>query len=317
MDAVVIERGELVWRQRPDPVPARGELLVDVRAAGVNAADLEQRRGEYPAPPGVVPDIPGLELAGKVLAVGERVARFKTGDRVMALVAGGAQASRAVVDEAHTLSVPERLSWAEAGGFPEAFFTAFDALFTQGCLALGERVLVTGAAGGVGTAAVQLAAAAGARVVAAVRDPRLRPAVATLGASDVVDPRDALRHGPYDLVVELVGTASLAAVLSALATRGRAVVIGTSAGELLDLHVGQLMKVRGRISASTLRARPSAEKAALTAAVQHQLLPLLDVGRLRVPVMASFCLSEARSAYERFAAGGKLGKIVLTWPPDS
>ena len=169
MWAVTIVEGKLRWASRPDPVPGDNEIVVAVKAAGINAADLMQRQGFYPAPPGVPADIPGLEMAGEVVAVGSRVSRFVLGDRVMAVVGGGAQAEMAAVDERCALPVPAGLSWEEAGGFPEAFSTAHDALFTQCRLAMGERVLVTAAAGGVGTAGVQLAAVAGASVVASVR----------------------------------------------------------------------------------------------------------------------------------------------------
>src|SRR5271165_530057 len=161
MRAVTIDHGELRWAERPDPVPGDTELLVAVRSAGLNGADLVQRRGHYPAPPGWPADIPGMELAGEVVQVGRQVTRFAVGDRVMALVGGGGQASLAVTDETHALPVPDGLSWPEAGGFPEVYCTAFDALWDQGRLTMGERALVTGAAGGVGTAAVQLAAAVG------------------------------------------------------------------------------------------------------------------------------------------------------------
>ena len=183
MHAVVIDEGRLCWQERPDPQTGDHELLVAVRAAGVNSADLAQRAGRYPAPPGWPPDIPGLEMAGEVVSVGRLVTRFAPGDRVMALVGGGAQATLATVDEAHALPAPDGLSWPEAGGFMEAFATAFDALFGQARLALGERALITGAAGGVGCAGVQLAALAGARVVASVRDRAQHDAVAALGAA--------------------------------------------------------------------------------------------------------------------------------------
>ena len=177
MHAVVIREGQLYWEERDDPVPGDTELLVAVRAAGLNAADLVQRAGFYPAPPGWPVDIPGMEFAGEVVAVGRQVTLFSPGDRVMAVVGGGAQATMAFVDESHALPVPDGLSWAEAGGFPEVFTTAYDGLFRQAELQMGERVLVSGAAGGVGTAAVQLAAQAGAMVTATVRDPERREAV--------------------------------------------------------------------------------------------------------------------------------------------
>ena len=312
MHAVVIGDKQLSWTERPDPTLGDLELLVAVRAAGVNGADLAQRDGVYPAPPGAPPDIPGLELAGDVVAVGARASEFAVGDRVMGLVGGGGQATLAVVDEAHALPVPDGLSWPEAGGFVEATFTAFDALFDHGSLVAGERLLVTAAAGGVGTAAVQLGAVAGAEVTAAVRDSALWNALRELGARRVVTFGDVARHGPYDVVLELVGANSLAAALPALAVRGRVVVIGLSGGGArLELDLQQLMGRRAQLRGSTLRARSRAEKATLTTALRHRVLPLLATGRIRVPVFATFPLAEADSAYARFAQPGKLGKIVL------
>ena len=255
MQAMVIEEGRLGWQERPDPRVGDHDLLVAVRAAGVNGADLVQRRGLYPAPPGWPPDIPGLEMAGEVVSVGPQVTRFAPGDRVMALVGGGAQATLATVDEAHALAVPPGLPWPEAGGFMEVFATAFDALFGQARLTLGERLLVTGAAGGVGCAAVQLASLAGAHVVAAVRDRAQHEAVAGLGAAEVIAPAEVAARGPYDVVLELVGAAALPASLEGLATTGRVVVIGVGSGARLEIDLLQLMSRRARLFASTLRAR--------------------------------------------------------------
>ena len=311
MHALVIEEGQLHWQERPDPQVGDHELLVAVRAAGVNGADLVQRRGQYPAPPGWPPDIPGLEMAGEVMVVGPRVTRFALGDRVMALVGGGAQATLATVDEVHAVAVPAGLGWPEAGGFMEVFATAYDALFGQARLTLGERVLVTGAAGGVGSAAVQLAALAGARVVASVRDRAQHEAVAALGAAQVIEPSEVAERGPYDVVLELVGAASLPSALEALATTGRVVVIGVGSGAKLEVDLLQLMSRRARVFASTLRARSRDEKASLVAALGARVVPLLADGRLRVPLSETFPLPEATAAYERFAAGGKLGKTVL------
>jgi NADPH:quinone reductase len=311
MHAVVIEANELHWIERADPVPGSTELLVDVQAAGLNAADLAQRLGFYPAPPGSPADIPGLELAGEVVSVGDAVTRFAPGDRVMALVGGGAQATMALVDEAHALAVPEATPWPAAGGFPEAYSTAFDALFSQAALQMGERVLVTGAAGGVGTAGVQLAAAVGAHVVASVRDPARREPIEGLGAAVAIDPDDVGAHGPYDVVLELVGAPSLLSALAALATGARVVVIGVGAGASLELDLRRLMGTRARISASTLRARDRSAKAAVAAGVARHVLPLLAAGRVEVPICDTFSMAEAALAYERFAAGGKFGKIVL------
>jgi NADPH:quinone reductase-like Zn-dependent oxidoreductase len=310
--AVVISGEDLVWQERDDPVPGDTEVLVAVRAAGLNGADLVQRRGLYPAPPGSPPDIPGMELAGEVVALGRQVRRHAVGDRVMAVVGGGAQATMAVVDETHTLAVPEALPWPEAGGFPEVFSTAHDALFSQAGLHMGERVLVSGAAGGVGTAGVQLAAGTGAHVVATVRDPARRDEVRALGADVVVDPQEVGAHGPYDVVLELVGAASLDQVLPHLATGARVVVIGVGAGASITLNLFGLMSARARIGGSTLRARSRREKANVASAVAADVLPLLASGRVRVPVCHTFAMADAEQAYEQFAAGSKLGKIVLT-----
>jgi putative PIG3 family NAD(P)H quinone oxidoreductase len=307
---VTIQDGRLVVDERPDPEPGAGEILVRVRAAGLNGADMLQRRGAYPAPPGSPQDVPGLELAGEVAAVGPGAARFGEGERVMAIVGGGAQAELAVVHERAAMPVPADLDWPEGGGLPEVFITAHDALFSQAELRPGERLLVHGGAGGVGTAAVQLGRAAGARVTATVRREELRPEVERLGAVAIA-PEGFERHGPFDVVLELVGAPNLAGNLAALAPGGRIAVIGVGAGAQAELNLLALMGKRGRIHGSTLRARPLEEKAIATRLVEHEVLPLFDAGALTVPIAATYPLDEVEQAYERFAAGGKLGKVVL------
>lgn len=310
MRAVIVRDGALQIEDRPDPVPGAGEVLVRVRAAGVNGADMLQRRGRYPAPPGSPPDIPGLELAGEVVALGDGATRFRVGDRVMAIAGGGGQAELAVIHERVLMPVPDDVEWPAAGGFPEVFTTAHDALFTQAALTVGERLLVHGAAGGVGTAAVQLGRAVGARVTATVRNPDLRGDVAALGA-EAIAPEGFAGEGPFDVILELVGAPNLDANLDALATGGRLVVIGIGAGAKGELNLAKLMGKRGRILASTLRYRPLEEKAAAARAVERSVLPLLADGAIRVPVAATYPLAGAQAAYDRFATGGKLGKIVL------
>jgi putative PIG3 family NAD(P)H quinone oxidoreductase len=314
MRAVTVRDGAVVVAEHPDPPPGTGEVLVRVRAAGLNGADILQRAGYYPAPPGSPPDIPGLELAGEVAACGAGVERFAEADRVMAIVGGGGQAELAVVHERQAMPVPAGLDWPAAGGLPEVFTTAHDALFTQCRLQAGERLLVHGAAGGVGTAAVQLGAAAGAHVIATVRNPEQHDAVRGLGAHEVIQPEGFEEHGPFDVVLELVGAPNLPANVSALATGGRIVVIGVGAGAKADLNLLALMGKRGSIRASTLRARPLEEKAATARAVERHVLPLFERGALRVPVAETFPLEAVGDAYERFTAGGKLGKIVLIFP---
>jgi len=311
MRAVTLRDGQVTVEEHADPAPGAGEVLVRVRAAGLNGADMMQRRGLYPAPPGAPQDIPGLELAGEVAALGPNADRFAEGDRVMAVVAGGGQAELAVVHERALMPVPEAAGWPEAGGIPEPPPPPHDALFTQAALAPGERLLVHGAAGGVGTAAVQLGRAAGADVTATVRNEALRPAVADLGAR-AMEPEGFEAHGPFDVVLELVGAPNLAANVGSLATGGRIVVIGVGAGAKAELNLLALMAKRGRIMASTLRARPLEQKADAMRRVEKHVLPLIESGAVKVPVAGTFALDDAAAAYDRFAEGGKLGKIVLT-----
>jgi NADPH:quinone reductase len=230
----------------------------------------------------------------------------------MALVGGGAQAELAVVHERMAMAVPDTVPFPEAGGFPEVFLTAHDALFTQGGTTIGDRVLVHGAAGGVGTAGVQLAAAAGAHVIASVRNDRLWDDVARLGAAEVVAHDDFADRGPFDVILELVGAPNLTENLQALASGGRITVIGVSAGATGELNLLALMGKRARIHGSTLRTRALEEKALSARLVEQEVLPLFEWGELRVPVAQSFPLQEAAAAYEYFAAGGKLGKVVLS-----
>jgi NADPH:quinone reductase-like Zn-dependent oxidoreductase len=303
---VAVADGALRVEQRPDPVAGPGQVVVRIRASGVNAADLMQRAGRYPAPVGAPADVPGLEFAGEVEDVGAGTARFSPGDRVAALVGGGGHAERAAVHVSLLMPVPEALDWPAAGGFVEVFATAHDALFTQAGLAPGERLLVRGAAGGVGVAAVQLAVAAGATVTGLVRHEEHRVRIEELGAGT-----DAA--GSYDVVLELVGGAdNLAADVGLLATGGRLVVIGVPAGATAEVDFRMLMQKRARISASTLRARPLEEKALVVRRLERHVAPLVERGLVGVPVHATYPLERAAEAYDAFAAGGKFGKIVLT-----
>jgi putative PIG3 family NAD(P)H quinone oxidoreductase len=311
MRAATIRDGEIAVQEHPDPEPEGAELLVRVRAAGLNGADMQQLKGRYPAPPGSPPDIPGLELAGEVVERGPDAARFEEGDRVMAVVGGGGQAELAVVHERAAMPVPEPLDWPQAGGLPEVFTTAHDAVFTQAALHPGEHLLVHGAAGGVGTAAVQLGRNAGARVTGTVRREEHRSAVEELGAR-AIDPDGFEQHGPYDVVLELVGAANLAGNLKSLATGGRIAVIGVGGtGPTAEINLLQVMQKRARIHGSTLRARPLEQKAAAARLMEKEVLPAFQDGRLTVPVAETFPLDQAEEAYDRFQAGGKLGKIVL------
>ena len=288
MRAAVIRGTALAIEERTDLEPQPGQLLLRNRAAGINNADLHQLRGHYPAPPGAPRDVPGLECAGEV-----------DGRRVMALLGGGGQAEAVAVDERHVLDVPDGMPWEQAGGFMEAFCTAHDALVAQAGLQAGERLLVHGAAGGVGVAAVQLGAAVGAAVTAGAR--HHHEELRSFGADTEV-------AGEYDVILELVGGDNLARNLELLAPRGRIVVIGMGAGSRAELDFGLLMRKRGTIRSSTLRARSADEKADVV-----RRLGELDLGRFRVPVEATYPLERVADAYERFAQPGKFGKIVVTF----
>jgi NADPH:quinone reductase-like Zn-dependent oxidoreductase len=299
--------------EREDPTPGLGQALVRVHAAGLNGADPVQVAGFYPPPPeaGVPADIPGMELAGEVVESRAPVPRFEPGTRVMAIVAGAAQAEFAVVDERQLMPVPDFLGWSEAGGFPEVYATAYDALVGQANLHSGQKLLVNGAGGGVGTAAVQLGRALGAEVTASVRNEKNRAAVEELGANRALSPDEAHKHGPFDVILELVGGPNLADDVNALAAWGTIVVIGVSAGHEGTLDLRRLMAKRGTVRASTLRYRAPEEKALLARELEAAVLPLVADGRLRVPIEAEFPLADVTAAYERFTAGGHLGKIVL------
>jgi NADPH:quinone reductase-like Zn-dependent oxidoreductase len=298
---------------REDPELGLGQALIRVRGAGINGADPVQVAGFYPPPPeaGVPDDIPGMELAGEVVESRSPVPRFEPGARVMAIVAGAAQAEYAVVDERQLMPVPDLLDWSQAGGFPEVFATAYDALVGQARLRSGQRLLVNGAGGGVGTAAVQLGRALGADVTASVRNEKNRPALEELGANRALAPDEAFAHGPFDVVLELVGAPNLVDSVKALGTWGTIVVIGVSAGHEGTLDLRRLMAKRGTVRASTLRYRSTEEKAVLARELEANVLPLVADGRLRVPIEAEFPLDEVTAAYERFTAGGHVGKIVL------
>jgi NADPH:quinone reductase len=293
MRAAVIVDGRLEIQERPAPVPHPGEILIRVRASGVNGADLLQRLGHYPPPAGAPADIPGLECAGET----------ERGDRVMALLPGGGHSELVTVHESHVLPVPDDVDWPQAGGFVEVFATAHDALFTQAELQAGERLLVNGAAGGVGTAAVQLGVEAGAFVTGTAR--HHHDEVLELGATG----NEA--SGDYDVILELVGGDNLRTDLEHLNLKGRLAVIGVGAGATAQVHFGRLMAVRGRIHGSTLRPRTREEKAEVIRRLREDVLPLLAEGRIVVPVYATYPLDRAQEAYDAFAAGGKFGKIVL------
>ena len=303
--------------ERDDPEIAGDEVLVEVTVAGLNPADLQQREGRYPAPAGVVQDVPGLEVAGTVVEVGEGVTNWSPGDRVFGLVAGGGLASRVAVHERCVTRVPERFDDQEAAAIPEVFITAHDALTTQGALRSGETVLVQGASGAVGCAAIQIARSLGADVLGVVRSAPAAELVRALGA----EPVDAGPFGPQalehtgglgvDLVLELVGASNLAQDLDILALRGRIVVISVASGTTAQIDLLRLMVRRATIRGTVLRARPVEEKATAIEAFAREVVPLLEEGRARPLVDSVFAADDVGAAFDRLAEPGRSGKVLV------
>ncbi|HYS82555.1 MAG TPA: NAD(P)H-quinone oxidoreductase [Anaeromyxobacteraceae bacterium] len=309
-------------RELPDPRPGRGEVLVRVRAAGLNRADLLQRRGLYPPPPGVREDVPGLELAGEVAAVGDAVSSVKIGDRVMAIAGGEAQAELALAHERMLVRVPDRLSLEEAGATMEAFVTSHDALMTLGGLRPGWTVLIHAVGSGVATAALQLAKAAGATVLGTSRTAEKLEKAQALGLDHaILVTKDAPRFADEvkrltggegaSLVLDFVGGPYLAENLAALASGGRIVNIGTMGGPKAQLDLSVLMRRRGEVIGTVLRPRPLEEKIRATRLFAKDVLPLLAQGRVRPIVDAVLPVERVREAHERLERNDSFGKLVL------
>ena len=303
--------------ERPDPVAGPGQIRIRVRAAGVNRPDIFQRLGRYPPPPGAS-DILGLEVAGDVDQIGEGAARWAAGDRVCALLGGGGYAEYAVVDARHALPVPENLDLVQAAALPETVCTVFANVFEAGALRAGETLLVHGATSGIGVTAIQMARAAGARVIATSRGPDKAAAALALGADLSLDARtDDLEaaisgFGGVDVVLDMVGADYAALNQTVLKASGRWVVIATLSGARAEIDLARLMMKRIVLTGSTLRGRPADEKARLIAAVEATVWPWVAAGQVRPPVEATFPLEQASAAHFRLEAGGHVGKVVLT-----
>jgi NADPH:quinone reductase-like Zn-dependent oxidoreductase len=300
--------------ERPDPVPAGHDVLVAARFAGVNWADVAQRQGFYPPPVGAPADIPGLEAAGVVQAVGDQVHDWRPGDRVFGVVGGGGLADRVIVHERHLAAVPAGLDEQVAAAVPEAYTTAHDAVFTRGGLKAGEVLVVTGANGAVGTAGVQLGLAAGARVVASVRTPAAGGPLADDGA--IVAAPDQLAEqvaalGGADVVLELVGAPNLAADFAVAKRKARIVIVGTPAGADTAISLRELMSKRLALHGTVLRARPLEEKAVAVQAFSASVVPLLASGRVAPRIDRVFPAAEVTAAFDYLARPGKSGKVLL------
>ena len=314
----------LKLQEVPDPTPGPGEVAVRVRAAGLNRADLLQCMGVYPAPPDVPPDIPGLEYAGEVEAVGPRARRFKPGDRVMGIAGGGAFAERLVAHEREVMAIPAELSFTAAAAIPEAFITAWDAMVVQGGLSGAEHALIHAVASGVGTAGCQIAAALGANVVGTSRSPdklercrrelRLHHGIAVSSGPMFAEAVKAATGGHgADVVLDLAGGEYLPETVEAAAYRGRIVLVGLLAGPMAEVPLGRLMQKRVQLRGTVLRSRPLEEKIEAARRFEREVLPLFLRGALQPVVDAVHPFTEVGMAFERMSSNQSFGKIVLEW----
>jgi putative PIG3 family NAD(P)H quinone oxidoreductase len=307
----------------PDaPQPTADRVRVRVRAAGLNRADILQRLGRYPAPPGYPQDIPGLEFAGEVEGVGEEARIWKISDRVLGITGGGAQAEYVTVPESTLARIPDNLDWAEAASIPEVFVTAHDALFTQCGLQIGERVLIHAAGSGVGTAASQLVKAAGAIAYGTSRTPEKLERAKEFGLAESIavenDPSvfpQAVKEWTggegVNVILDLVGAAYLKANLDSLATKGRLIFVGTTSGAKAEIDYGIVMRKRLRVMGTSLRTRSIEEKATATRLFAQHVVPLLANGSVRPVIDRVFPLDQVREAHERIESNQSFGKVVL------
>jgi NADPH2:quinone reductase len=310
-------------REVADAPPATlDRVRVRVRAAGLNRADILQRMGRYPAPPGYPQDIPGIEFAGEVSEVGDEVRTWKVGDRVFGIIGGGGQAQYVTVHESALAPIPPNLDWAEAAAVPEVFMTAHDALFTQCGLKIGERVLIHAAGSGVGTAAIQLVQAAGAIAYGTSRTADKLERAKEFGLTESVvasgDPMEFVaavkrwtNGSGVDVVLDLVGAAYLKGNLESLATRGRLIFVGTTSGSKAEIDFSIAMSKRLRIMGTALRTRSLEEKATATRLFTQHVVPLLAGGAVRPVIDKVFQMEEVRAAHERIESNESFGKVVL------
>ena len=323
MRAVVItEPGEpevMRWLEVPDPVPGPGDVIIEVAASGVNRADLMQREGFYPPPPGA-PPYPGLECSGRVLAVGEDVTAWRPGDEVCALLSGGGYAEQVVVPAGQLLPVPDKVDVIHAAAFPETVCTVYSNLFEVAGLSSGETLLVHGGSSGIGTTAIQLGKAFGARVACTAGSAEKLARCRELGADVAINYReedfvaavkDATGGAGADVILDIMGASYLERNLNALATNGRLVIIGRQGGSKAEINLGVLQGKRASLHATTLRARPAAEKAAVVAGVREHIWPLINAGQVAAIIDRELPMSQAPQAHRAMAASEHIGKILL------
>ncbi len=305
---------------RDVPKPAATQVLLRVHAAGVNRPDVMQRQGKYPAPAGA-PDYPGLEIAGEVAALGDGASRWKVGDKVCALVPGGGYAEYALVDETNVLPVPNGFSYVEAAALPETFFTVWHNVFERGALKAGETMLIHGGTSGIGTTAIMLAKAFGAKVIATAGSKDKTEACLKLGADFAIDyktqdfvalTKEHTGGRGADLIIDMVGGDYFERNVDAAAVEGRIVQIATQKGFKVELNLLKIMQKRLTVTGSTLRPRPVSDKAAMAEALRAKVWPLLDQGRIKPVIDSTFPLAEANKAHARMESSTHVGKIVLT-----
>jgi putative PIG3 family NAD(P)H quinone oxidoreductase len=309
----------LIWAEVPDPTPGPSDVVIDVVASAVNRADLLQRAGYYPPPPGA-PPYPGLECSGRISAVGARVTGWQVGDEVCALLSGGGYAERVAVSAEHCLPIPTSVSLVEAAALPEVACTVWSNVFGLGRLQEGETILVHGGGGGIGTFAIQLAAALGARVITtahAAKHATLRELGATTtidySTEDFVDAcSDATDGKGVDVVLDIMGASYVERNLRTLAPNGRLVIIGTQGGNRTELDLRLVMAKRASVIGTTLRARPTDEKSAIVAAVRASVWPLIDTGMVRPVVHSHIPLPDAAEAHRLVESSQHVGKVLLT-----
>jgi NADPH2:quinone reductase len=309
----------LVPAERPAPAPKDGEILVKVAAAGVNRPDVLQRMGRYPVPPGAS-DLPGLEIAGEVIACGPGVKRWKAGDKVCALVSGGGYAEQCVVPEAQALAAPEGLSMAEAASLPETFFTVWSNVYDRGRLAAGESLLVQGGSSGIGVTAIQLAAAMGNRVFATAGSDEKCAACVKLGAEKAINYRTqdfaeevkaATGGKGVNVILDMVGGNYVPKELKCLADDGRLVFIAMLGGSKTELDINEVLRRRLVVTGSTLRPRPVAFKGEIARKLEEKVWPLIAAGKIRPVVYKTFPLAQASEAHRLMESSQHIGKIVL------
>ena len=326
MRAVIITRPGgaevLEVQERPKPEPGVGQIRVRVRASALNRADLMQREGNYPVPPGVPADMPGMEYAGEVDALGASASMWKTGDRVMGIIGGAGHAEYLCVHEREAMPVPPAMSWEDAGAIPEVFLTAYDALFNRLALNTGETVLIHAVGSGVGTAGLQIARAAGARVVGTARSPDKLERAKKLGLDVAIDSsrgdwvaqvEAAIGAERVDALLDLVGGNYLEGNLRVLTMRGRMVVVGLTGGASAPFNMSVLLRKRLTIVGTMLRSRPLEEKIALARDFSERGVPLFESGRLKPIVDRVFAFDEIRAAHQLMESNDTFGKIVLVW----